>query len=91
MIISLVKEQKGTEVIKEFENKYGSIDSLNEKWERTKNVLYYSDLEAWKYYLKNPDKKYKKTHSIMTNRGDIINRFRFEFIKHYKKGEPRVN
>lgn len=68
MIISLIKEQKGKEVIKEFEEKYGSLNNLKEKWERSKNVLYYNDIETWKYYLKHPEKPYKQTHSIVTNR-----------------------
>ncbi|GAA5818825.1 MAG: conserved hypothetical protein [Methanobrevibacter sp. CfCl-M3] len=68
MIISLIKEQKGIEVIKEFEEKYGSLENLEDKWKRSKNALYYNDIETWKYYLKHPERPYKQTHSIVTNR-----------------------
>lgn len=68
MIISLIKEQTGKEILKELENKYGSIENLKDKWNRTNNVLFYNDLETWKYYLKHPDRPYKQTHSIVTNR-----------------------
>jgi DNA-binding Lrp family transcriptional regulator len=68
MIISLIKEQTGKEILKEFEAKYGSIENLEDKWNRTNNVLFYNDLETWKYYLKHPNRPYKQTHSIVTNR-----------------------
>jgi DNA-binding MarR family transcriptional regulator len=88
MIISLIKEQTGTEVIKEFEDQYGSLENLEEKWERTKNVLYYSDIEAWKYYLKNPDKPYKKTHSIVTNR-ITLNDLDMNLLNSIKEDKPQ--
>ena len=55
MIISLIKKQKGNEFIKEMEKTHGSINEMEKKVERTNNMVFYSDLEAWKYYLTNPN------------------------------------
>jgi len=58
MIISLIKEQLGSEYVKEMEQTYGSIEEAEKLLKRTqpRNMVIYVDIESWKYY-KNISKK----------------------------------
>ncbi|KZX15974.1 HVO_A0114 family putative DNA-binding protein [Methanobrevibacter curvatus] len=68
MRITLIKEQTAEELIGEMENTYGSLEKLEKKAKITNNRLFYSDLEAWKYYLKHLDESIKETHTVVTNK-----------------------
>jgi predicted HTH transcriptional regulator len=70
MILTLYKEQTGKEFIKEMEKTHNSIDEMTKKVERTNNMMFYSDLEAWKYYLNNPNETIKRTTTLFTD--DLI-------------------
>jgi len=66
MILTLHKKQSGKEFIKEMEKIHGSIDEMEKKIERTHNMMFYTDLEAWKYYLNHPDETIKRTTTLFT-------------------------
>lgn len=67
MIISLVKDQKGSEFVREMENTYGSLEEAKKLFKRTpRNVVLYVDIENWKYYRKHPHESIKRTTSIIT-------------------------
>ena len=67
MILTLHKEQTGKEFIKEMEKIHGSISEMEKKIERTNNMIFYSDLEAWKYYLTNPNETIERTTTLFTD------------------------
>ena len=67
MILTLHKKQTGKEFIREMEKTHGSIHEMTKKVERTNNMMFYSDLEAWKYYLNHPEETIKRTTTLFTN------------------------
>jgi DNA-binding MarR family transcriptional regulator len=68
MMLTLIKKQKGTEVLKEFEEKYGTINELKRLYEETKNSLFLVDYENWKYLKDNPDRELKSSVTKITNK-----------------------
>lgn len=67
MIISLIKEQKGSEFIQEMENTYGSLEEAKKLFKRNpRNMILYVDIENWSYYKKHPNESIKRTNSIVT-------------------------
>ena len=68
MIITLIKEENGKQYIKEMKKTYGSIEELEKLHRQTNNALMYVDLENWKYFLKNPDKKIKRGETKFINK-----------------------
>ena len=67
MIISLVKEQKGSKFVQEMEETYGSLEEAIKLFKRTpRNMILYVDIENWKYYRRHPDESIKRTTSIIT-------------------------
>ncbi|MDR0900499.1 MAG: MarR family transcriptional regulator [Methanobrevibacter sp.] len=70
--ITLVKELKGKELVKDFEKIYGSIDKLKRVFERGDgNVKLELDLEDWEYFLKHPDEELRETRLIYTENPEI--------------------
>jgi len=55
MIITLSKKQKGHEIIKEFKDKYRTIENLEKLYKDTGNNLFLVDLENWNLFKDNPD------------------------------------
>ena len=90
MIISLVKEQKGIEYVKEMEKTYNSIEEAEKLLERTKprNMVIYVDIENWKHLKNNPDEKIKRTTSIITNHL-IIGEIEIELLNMIKHNNPQ--
>ncbi|GAA5818150.1 MAG: conserved hypothetical protein [Methanobrevibacter sp. CfCl-M3] len=68
MIINLNKKQSGLDFIKEMEKTYGSVDQLEKMFKETNNMVYYVDLEAWKYHLNHLDEEIERTNSIVTDK-----------------------
>jgi predicted transcriptional regulator len=63
-----VKEQIGIEFIKEMGKQYKSIEEAEKILKRNPtNMILCVNLENWKYYLKNPDEKIKRTTSLITD------------------------
>jgi len=68
MMITLIKRQKGTEIIQELIHKYGSKKELERLFNQTNNMEMLIDLENWNYFLKNPDETIEKGEAIVTNK-----------------------
>ncbi|MCL2116305.1 MAG: MarR family transcriptional regulator [Methanobrevibacter sp.] len=70
--ITLVKEFKGKDLVKIFEKKYGSMDSIKRVFERGKgNVKLELDLDDWKYFLKHTNELVRETKIIYTENPEI--------------------
>jgi len=70
--ITLIKDLKGKDLVKSFENKYGSLDKIKRSLERGKgNVKLELDLEDWKYFLKHPNEPVTETKIIYTENPEI--------------------
>jgi len=68
MIVNLNKKQTGLDFIKEMEKSYGSIQQLEKMFKETNNMVYYVDLEAWKYHLDHLNEEIERTTSIVTDK-----------------------
>jgi len=68
MIISLIKKQKGYDVIKEFTEKYGSLKELERLYKETGNNLFLVDYENWKFLKDNPDEYLERGEITVTNK-----------------------
>lgn len=71
MMITLIKRIKGTEVIKDLTEKYGSKKELERLYESTQDVELLVDLENWKYFLQNPNETLEEGKSIVTNKLEL--------------------
>ena len=87
--ITTIKLIKGKEKIRELEKKYGSLKNLKRKYKNdNENILLYSDLEDWKYFLKHPEEELEEGKTVFIE--DInINKRDFELIKTIKDNNPR--
>ena len=68
MMITLIKRQKGTEVIKDLIQKYGSKKELKRLLNQTNNMEMLIDLENWNYFLENPNETIEKGEALVTNK-----------------------
>ena len=68
MMITLIKRMKGTEVIKDLIQKYGSKKELERLLNQTNNMEMLIDLENWNYFLKNPNEIIEKGEALVTNK-----------------------
>ncbi|MCL2116630.1 MAG: winged helix-turn-helix transcriptional regulator, partial [Methanobrevibacter sp.] len=72
IVINLIRKVKSRKMIEEFENKYGSFESLERAFKKDpKNVKLHMDLEDWIYFMKNPDETIKDGKIVMTNEINI--------------------
>lgn len=68
MMITLIKKQKGTEVIQDLTLKYGSKKELKRLLNQTNNMEMLIDLENWNYFLKHPEETIEKGEALITNK-----------------------
>ena len=68
MMITLIKKQKGTEVIQDLTLKYGSKKELERLLNQTNNMEMLIDLENWNYFLKHPEETLEKGEALITNK-----------------------
>jgi len=87
MIITLIKKQRGTEVIKEYNKKYGSIKELERLYKKTGNNLFLVDLENWKYLKKNPDEEIERGEIKVTNKL-VLTEIELEILDYIKNEHP---
>ena len=67
MKITLVKDMRGKELIKEFEDNYGSMERLKRLFKKDpENMKLYTDLDEWEYFIKHPDENVQKKHIKFT-------------------------
>jgi len=89
IMINLVRQIKAKEMIKEFEDNYKSIESLERAFNRDPdNVKLQMDLEDWKYFIKNPDETIKDGKILMTNEINI-GKLELEIINFVKNMKPK--
>jgi len=90
MIISLIKEQLGSEYVKEMEQTYGSIEEAEKLLKRTqpRNMVIYVDIESWKYYKNHPGETIKRSNSIITNHL-TIGEIEIELLSTIKHNKPK--
>ena len=88
MIITLIKRQKGYEVIKEFTEKYESIKDLERLYKETGNVLFLVDLENWKYLKENPAEEIERGKTTETN-NLILTEYELEIMDYIKNEHPQ--
>jgi len=82
MIIKLIKKQKGHEVAKDYEKKYGSIKELERLYKESANNLFLVDLENWKYLKKKSRRRDRKRRN-KSNKQTNINRIRVTNTRFY--------
>ena len=68
MIITLIKKQRGHEVLKDYEKKYGSIREVERLYKETANPIFLVDYENWKYFKDNPDEELESGITRVTNK-----------------------
>ena len=86
--ITTIKVIKGKEKIKELEKRYGSLKNIKRKFKNdNENMLLYSDLEDWKYFLKHPEEELEEGKTIFIEDINISKRD-FELIKTIKDNNP---
>ena len=88
MIITLTKKQKGKELIKEYEKKYGSIKELERLYTETGNPLFVIDYENWSYYKDNPEELNEQSISKITNKLTLTD-VKLEILDFIKNEHPK--
>ncbi|WP_323736518.1 hypothetical protein PXD04_00670 [Methanosphaera sp. ISO3-F5] len=68
MMITLIKRLKGTDVIKDLTQKYGSKKELERLFNQTSNMEMLIDLENWNFFLENPNETIEKGEALVTNK-----------------------
>ncbi|MDO5850657.1 MAG: MarR family transcriptional regulator [Methanobacteriaceae archaeon] len=65
--IRLIKQTNGKEIVKEYEEIYGSIDKLQRVFKNDpENMKLYTDLEDWEYFIKHPNEKVEDGRTLFT-------------------------
>jgi len=65
MILKLIREMTGKELVLKFKEKYGSVDTLKRLIKNDpENVLYPLDLEDWFYHLEHPEAMVTESETI---------------------------
>jgi phage gp16-like protein len=65
--MTLIKDMAGKDLIKEFEEIYGSIERLKRIFKKdSENMKLYTDLDEWEYFLEHPDEIVQKKHVKFT-------------------------
>lgn len=87
--VTMVRKIKGKDKIRELEEKYGTFQNLNKLFENDdENMLVYSDIEDWEYFIEHPDEDLEEGKTIFlenVNMGQI----ELELIKLIKVKSPK--
>ncbi len=88
MKLKLVRQLKGSEVIRNLNVKYGSVDNLKELIKKDpENFLYQHDLENWLLYQKHPHRVIEERETIFLNYSEI-RRSDLKLLEIIKKQNP---
>jgi len=86
--LTMIRKIKGKEKIKELENTYGSLKNLKRLFEKDdENMLLYSDLEDWEYFLEHPNEELEEGKTIFIENTTLSN-IELGLIKIIKKEQP---
>ena len=67
--IKLMRKIKGKYLIKEYEQKYGSLKKAKEQFEKNPDMLLELDLEEWEYFQDHPEEELEQEHLIYAPQG----------------------
>jgi len=68
IIIKLIRETYGADIVKKMEDTYGSVAKLERIVERNpKDAKAYYDLDDWKYFANHLDEKIEETDMLIKN------------------------
>ena len=67
MIITLIKNQSGSEFVRDMEKQYGSLQKIRTAYEKTNNMKLLVDMENWEYYQEHPDGTVELSESLVTD------------------------
>jgi DNA-binding Lrp family transcriptional regulator len=87
-MITLIKKQKGHEVIKEFIEKYGTMEDLEKFYKDTGNPLFLVDLENWDFLKDNPDETLTSGIARVTNKINVSD-YELEILDFIKNQKPK--
>jgi len=86
--LRMIREISGKEKINELEKTYGSIKNLKRLFENdNENMLLYSDLEDWEYFLKHPDETIEEGKTIFPE-NISLNTIELELLSFIKNKNP---
>ncbi len=89
MIVTLVRKIKAKDLIKEFEDTYGSIDRLKKLHDRDGgNMKSLTDLEDWEYLIKHPDEIITDGTTIFPDKL-VLGKSEMEILNSIKHGKPQ--
>ncbi|MGL6298511.1 MAG: MarR family transcriptional regulator [Methanobacteriaceae archaeon] len=87
--VTMVRKIKGMDKIRELEGKYGTFQNLKKLFDNDNgNMLLYSDMEDWEYFIEHPDEDLEEGKTIFlenVNMGQI----ELELIKLIKVKSPK--
>jgi hypothetical protein len=87
-MITLIKKQKGHEVIKEFISKYGTMEDLEKLYKDTGNPLFLMDLENWNIFKDNPNETLTSGIARVTNKINVSD-YELEILDFIKNQKPK--
>ena len=87
-MITLIKKQKGYEVIKEFKEKYKNIENLEKLYKDTGNPLYLVDMDNWELFKDNPDETLESMEIRVPNKL-VLTDLEIKMLDLIKKENPK--
>lgn len=89
MQIKFVRKVKGSELVKEFERKYGSLEKLRRYLEKyPDDYVALMDYEDWIHCLKNPDIEIEEGEIIVTD-VSFLTPQKLQILEAVKKFKPK--
>jgi len=86
--LTMIKKMKGKDKINELEKIYGSLKKLKKLFEKDdENMLLYSDLEDWEYFINHPNEEIEEGKTIFIENKNL-GQIELELIKTIKKNSP---
>jgi predicted Rossmann fold nucleotide-binding protein DprA/Smf involved in DNA uptake len=86
--ITMTRKIKGKEKIQELEKTYGTLTNLKKLFKNDdENMLLYSDLEDWEYFLDHPEEESEEGKTIFIENINL-GQIELELIKSIKKEQP---
>ena len=87
--IKLIKKILGKELVNIYKEEYGSIKALETlSKDNPENMKFFSDLEDWEFFGKNPNDEIEDTTTIITDTITLTN-LELELLKFIKNENPQ--
>ncbi|MCL2157617.1 MAG: MarR family transcriptional regulator [Methanobrevibacter sp.] len=85
--IKLIREVIGKDLIKEYEEKYGTPEKLKKIFEETEDMKLELDYDEWKYFITHPEETLEQTHIIYDYKG--LSAIDLELLDTIKNTKPK--